>query len=67
MLSGGFTQYIAQLRYPGLLTMRTFVILLVRSTVFKYVLSSTRSGAAEGAVEGCTIISTELVVDTAPQ
>ena len=63
MLSGGFTQYIAQFWYPGLLTM----LYLVHSTVFKYILSSTCNGAAEGAAEGCTIISTELVVDAAPQ
>ena len=42
-------------------------ILLVHSTVFKYVLSRMRNGAAEGAAEGCTIISMDLVVDTAPQ
>ena len=42
-------------------------ILLVHSTVFKYVLSRTRNGAAEGAAEGCTIISMGLVVDAAPQ
>ena len=42
-------------------------ILLVHSTVFKYILYRTHNGAAEGAAEGCTIISMELVVDAAPQ
>ena len=67
MLSGRFMQYIAQFRYPGLLTMLYLSYTTSTSYRFKYVLSRTCNGAVEGAAEGCTIISMDLVVEVAPQ